>query len=46
MEIKFYLLVGAEMSKIIKNINNFFKKAVKQDIDNKNILKKSITFTA
>ena len=33
MEIKFYLLVGAGMSKIIKNINNFFKKAVKKDID-------------
>jgi hypothetical protein len=33
MGIKFCLLVGAEMSKIIKSINNFFRKAVKKDID-------------
>lgn len=33
MEIKFYLLVGAGMSKIIKSINNFFRNAIKKDID-------------
>lgn len=33
MGIKFCLLVGAEMSKIIKSINNFFRNAIKKDVD-------------
>lgn len=33
MGIKFCLLVGAEMSKIIKKINDFFRNAIKKDVD-------------